>query len=293
MIYPTFGSKSDETVMFTVEKVLPVEEIIPQTNIIVFAPHFDDFLFMLGGYVLELKKSNILNTKNFHINILFSRSNYLARTGKGNSDTSLDRLKLATGKRLLEDMDCLDELLGEFNYTYQLSGEKECFVRSKPFADSEMEFPHGTYADFDSLDWKIFERTKSHIRKWAGQEDTAIILPIAFKEHIDHFITREAGLATARELSGASRAAFYFQEDKPYAGIASNLELSCIKDFISENRLKCRPYRHEPEKVIELAFKHYTSQVEAVYKTGIMQRSDKLKSLYRSDYPCDQIFLLP
>ena len=89
----------------------PVSELIPESNIIVFSPHFDDFLFMLGGYVIELQKSSLLVTKNFHVLLIFSRSNYLAGTGNNNFDSSLDRIKLATGKRLLEDMECMMTLM--------------------------------------------------------------------------------------------------------------------------------------------------------------------------------------
>lgn len=122
--------------------ITPIQEVIPESNIVVFAPHFDDFLFMLGGYVLELKKKKLLDTKQFHILILFGRSNYLAGTGEGNRDTGIDRIKLATGKSLMEDLSCIDELLGEFNYKYEIVAERECFARSKAQADSEMEFPH-------------------------------------------------------------------------------------------------------------------------------------------------------
>ena len=137
-----------------------INDIIPEKNIVVFSPHFDDVLFMLGGYINELKKEKLLDTKTFHIIIIFSRSNYLAGTGKGNFDNSLDRIKFATGKRLLEDQDCNDELLGRFNYTYELLGEDECFTRGKSFADSEMEFPHGMFEDFNENDTAIFNRMK-------------------------------------------------------------------------------------------------------------------------------------
>ena len=83
--------------------ITPVNELIPESNLVIFSPHFDDFLFMLGGYVNELQKSSLLATKNFHILLIFSRSNYLAGTGINNFDSSLDRIKLATGKRLLEE----------------------------------------------------------------------------------------------------------------------------------------------------------------------------------------------
>jgi hypothetical protein len=269
--------------------ITPIHEVIPESNIVVFAPHFDDFLFMLGGYVLELKNKNLLDTKQFHILILFGRSNYLAGTGEENCDTGLDRIKLATGRRLMEDLGCTDELLGEFNYRYEIIAEKECFVRSKVQADSEMEFPHGMYEDFDTLDEQIFKRMQQRVEKWAVQKDTALVFPLAIKEHIDHFIVREAGMKAAKILGTNANACFYFQEDKPYGGIAEKNELERIDAFILENGLKNRIYQHHPEMVIELAFKHYTSQVEEVYKKGIRKRSSFLQSLYEVDYPCDRI----
>src|SRR4051812_29780930 len=145
----------------------PIKELIPELNIIVFSPHYDDFLFMLGGYVMELQKQALLKTKNFHILILFSRSNYLAGTGSNNFDTSLDRLKLPTGKRVVEDMECIDALVGKFNYLSELLDEPECFVRGKSYADSQMECPPGMYNDFNDQDCQIFKRMKNRIRYWS------------------------------------------------------------------------------------------------------------------------------
>lgn len=273
------------------KNITPIQDVIPERRIVVFAPHFDDFLLMVGGYILELKKAGLINTKEISAMVLFSRSNYLARTGSGNFDTSLDRLKLATGKRLLEDMDCMDELLGEFNYDYRLVGEMECFAREKPFADSDMEFPHGVFEDFNKQDWQIFERMKNLIRKHARIKDTAIIFPLAVKEHIDHFIVREAGMAIANELGNTAEARFYFQEDKPYSGIAFDEELERAEVFVNKNGLESRVYHYDPVKVTELAFKHYVSQVEELYKTGIEHRSSYLKAFYGANAPCDQIFV--
>lgn len=271
----------------------PIEDVIPERNIVIFSPHFDDVLFMLGGYINELKNAQLLNTKKFHIVIIFSRSNYLAGTGEGNFDNSLERIKLATGKRLLEDQDCNDELLGRFNYTYELFGENECFTRGKNFADSEMEFPHGTFDDFNSDDIEIFRRMKKRIAEWSIFEDIALVFPIAFKEHIDHFIVREAAIAVANETGVKRKASFYFQEDKPYGGIADSTERSRINNFIKENTLEDRTYTFDPQIVINLAFKHYISQVEEVYRTGINERSRVLKEEMKTEKPCDRIYFLP
>src|SRR5688500_12661903 len=121
----------------------PIEEVILERNIVIFSTHFEDVLFILDGYIIEYKYEQLLISKKFKVVIIFSSSNYLAGTGDGNFDNSLERVKVATGKRLLEDQNCNDELLGRFNYTYELFGENECFTRGKNFAESDMEFPHG------------------------------------------------------------------------------------------------------------------------------------------------------
>ena len=115
---------------------------------------------------------------------------------------------------------------------------------------------------------------------------------MAFKEHIDHFIIREAAIEIARETGPERKAAFYFQEDKPYGGIATTEEQDRITSFIKENDLKPRTYACDPEAVIDCAFKYYISQVEEVYKTGIRQRAGFLQVSMQSDRPCDRIYLL-
>jgi len=225
--------------------------------------------------------------------LIFSRSNYLSRSGAANFDTSLERVKYATGKRLLEDLECLDELLGEYSYRYELLGERECFLRAKALADSEMEFSHGMYEDFSEQDTAIFERLRGWVCKWAVQEDTALVFPLAIKEHIDHFITREAGIVVAEELGSQAKASFYFQEDKPYAGIQTVEEAERIEEFVHAHRLQPRIFCQHPERVVALAFKHYPSQVEEVYRKGVLDRAEQLRLQYGTDAPCDRLFVYP
>jgi hypothetical protein len=270
--------------------ILPISQVIPEKNIIVLSPHYDDTIFFMGGYIFELKAQNLLDDKRFENISVFSRSNYQARDDEGNTDTSLDRIKLASGRRIFEDLNCLDELFGDYNYKFRLLGEKESQVRGKTFADSDMEFPHGMYDSFDDSDWEIMGRLKKVLEELAEFEDTAIVLPVGFKEHIDHFIVREAGIAVAKQLGKKAKAKFYFAEDKPYSGIANDEELERIEQFVSANNLECKAYRHHPDKVIEVSFKHYISQVEDVYITGINQRSNYLQSLYSVNHPVDRIY---
>jgi hypothetical protein len=270
----------------------PIHEVIPESHIVVFAPHYDDFLFGLGNYALELKSKGFLETKHFHILLLFSRSNYQVGSGPANYETSLARIKLATGNRIIEDTECLDELLGAHRYRYELLRENECFVRAKPFANDEMEFPHGTYPDFDDADYQIFNRLQNLVKEWAAQADTALVFPLAIKEHIDHFIIREAGITMAHKLGAQAHAHFYFQEDKPYAGIQTSEEEKRVQEFISVHHLKPRIYQGHSDQVIALAFKHYLSQVEDVYHTGIEQRRAQLQQAYSLAEDCDQLFAL-
>lgn len=274
-------------------KLIPVHDVIPEKNIVIFSPHFDDFLFTLGGYALEMRNAELISEKSFHIITIFSRSNYLAGTGEKNFNRTLERIKLATGKRLLEDTSCIDELLGRYNYKYELLNEDECLVRGKNLADSEMEYPHGTFDDFSSEDWEVFQRIKNCIHFYAQRKETALIFPIAFKEHIDHFLTREAAIAFLKEQNTAPNAAFYFQEDKPYGGIADATEMERTDEFIDGNNLIPKTYSYNPHAIIELAFKHYISQVQEVYKKGILLRADVLREEVKSDKPCDRIYLYP
>jgi len=272
-------------------EIMNIKDVIPERNIIVFSPHYDDLAFFLAGYVFGLKENGIRDKKYFtNINV-FSKSNYQARQEEGNKDTSIERIKYATGNRMVEDLYCLDDLLGEYNYAYRLLGEKESQVREKVLADSDMEFPHGMYEDFDDCDWEILKRVSGIVEQLAKKEDTALVFPIAFKEHIDHFIVREAGLKIAKR--GSNNSKFYFAEDKPYGGIADKIEIKRISDFVEENRLTIRAFKHYPDKVIDLVFKHYVSQVEDVYIKGINSRAHELMAIYSVNYPVDRIYAYP
>jgi hypothetical protein len=269
-----------------------IEQVIPENRIVAFMPHYDDLLFGLGNYVLELERTRQLGSKQFHILLIFSRSNYQVNSGPGNFDTSLERIKLATGRRVLEDTNCLDELLGAHTYRYELLRENECMLRAKNFADSAMEFPHGMYEDFNDEDQQVFQRLQALVETWAMQPDTALVFPLAIKEHIDHFITREAGITTAKKIKDRARASFYFQEDKPYAGIQTPEESERIQQFVRSNRLAARVYRAHPERLVELGFKHYVSQVEDIYRVGVQERSSQLQAMYKMNNPCDRLFAL-
>ncbi|MCL1795281.1 MAG: hypothetical protein FWG37_00170 [Clostridia bacterium] len=268
-----------------------MRDVIPESNIVCVSPHYDDFLFFLGGYVLAMRRGGLLETKRFCNINTFSRTNYQERDIRGNQDRSLARVKYATGIRFVEDLECLDDLLGTRNYGYRVMGEEESQVRGKAFnvGDGEIEMAFGSYETMDICDWDILYRMEARIAELAGREDTALILPLSMKGHIDHFIVREAGV---RAMSrGPRRAAFYFAEDKPYAGMMTEAESAVNDAFIAEYRLKARGFPNDPEEVLRLAYRHYPSQVDAVYDEGIRSRNEQLKQIYGVDTDCDRVYL--
>lgn len=256
----------------------PTRDVIPEKHLVFFSPHFDDVLFCLGGYLDWTKRHGFFASKKFHIHLLFSRSNYQARDEGGNQRTDRERVQFATGVRLIEDQNCLDDILGRDRYGYQLHGYEECFVRGKPFADSEMEFPHGMWDDFEEADHTIFQRVSQLILSYLPNEDTALVFPIAIKEHIDHFILREAAVQAVQNKT--PRAALYFIEDKPYGGLATPEELERMEAFVEKHQLEARPFPYSSDQIVEPAFNHYVSQVEEVYRTGVVNRARTLGEKY-------------
>ena len=265
-----------------------IEDVIQEKNIICVSPHYDDFLFFLGGYLLEMKARGLLDTKKI-INIsVFSRSNYQERDVEGNKDQSLKRVQYATGIRIIEDLECLDALLGPHNYKYRVMGEEESQVRGKAFneGDGEMEMAFSSLETMDEKDHEICDRMTACIAELAQREDTAIVLPLAMKGHIDHFIVQHAG---ERVMTGDTKATFYFGEDKPYAGLLNEQEAAVTKAFIEKYDLEDRAFVHHPKEQLELAFKHYPSQVDDVYNVGIYERNEQLKKIYSQTCDVDRI----
>jgi len=269
-----------------------IAEVIPEKTIICVSPHYDDFLFFLGGYIFEMKRNGLLDTKRV-VNInTFSRSNYQERDAEGNKDQSLKRVQYASGIRFIEDLECLDAMLGAHNYQYRMMGEEESQVRGKILneGDGEMEMAFGSYETMDSNDWDILRRMQVCIEELSMDGNTAIILPLAMKGHIDHFIVREAGVRAMGKPG--IKANFYFAEDKPYAGIMDERESAINDHFIAQYKLEDRAFDHAPEKVLEYAFKHYPSQVDEIYTVGVRGRSEQLKALYQKPTDVDRIFKL-
>jgi len=216
--------------------ITSIDQVIPEKNIIIFSTHYDDVFFMSGGYLDKMRAQDLLGSKNISIKLIYSKINYQARSGELNYDRSLARVQFATGVRYLEDVECLNELVRAHDYAYETYKEEEFLVRCKTLADFKFEFPHCMFTDFWEVDWGIYHRLVDKIALLAQQEDTALIFPLSIKEHLDHFILREAAAKVMKE--GKSKATFYFQEDKPYGGLADDEEWQRTEAFISNHKLE-------------------------------------------------------
>lgn len=270
-----------------------ISEIIPEKNIILLSPHYDDVPLIFGGYLDALRKSGLIHQKCISIVQVFSRSNYQARDDTGNRDTSLGRIQYATGIRLLEDLNCFDELLGHGNYRYEIRGEIECVIRQKSWKPGELfEFPHGNRDTFDDDDWEIFENIKKYASPWLSEDNTALLLPLGIKEHIDHIILREAVMDVRAGMKDKARTVIYFGEDQPYTGLADEADWKITEEFLKNHSVDRIDYPIDENHKVDLIWKHYPTQVEESYKRGILNRAGQLRRINMADSGVERIYRL-
>ncbi len=271
-----------------------IQKIIPETNIIVISPHYDDVPLTFGGLLDQMKEKGLSEKKNVRVINVFSKSNYQARDVAGNNDRSGARVQFATGVRLMEDLACLDDLLGSGKYTHELCGEFECVFRAKPWKSGEkFEFPQGNRTTFDGADSEIFERIKIRAEALLSIKDTAILLPLGVKEHIDHVIVREAFLDAGKILGRAASAHIYFGEDQPYAGLASESDWDKANLLIGLLNLRPIDYCINIDRKAALVMRHYPSQVEESYREGLLARSGQLSQICHMNCGVERIYSCP
>ena len=270
-----------------------ISDVVTENNIIILSPHYDDVVLTFGGYLDALVSNQLIHTKNIRIIHVFSRSNYQLRDDEGNRDQSLKRIQYATGIRLLEDLNCLDDLIGHGNYTYEIMAERECMMRQKSWKAGEaFEFPHGIKKDFNTEDWEIYEQIKKQAGKWLISAECAILLPLGIKEHIDHILLREALMDARDELEQNTAATIFFGEDQPYAGHADKTDWDKARTYLNELPAVKINYCINAERKSDLLMKHYPSQVEESYREGILNRADQLKQKYGCDTGVERIYRL-
>jgi len=273
--------------------IIPISEVIPEKNIIILSPHYDDVPLTFGGYLNKLVANQLISTKNIRIINIFSRSNYLSFDNEGNKDISLKRIQHVMGIRILEDLSCLDDLIGHENYIYEIKAEPECLVRQKKLvSDGIFEFLPGDRDSFDKNDWLAYDRIKEYARDWLTLEDTAVLLPFGMKEHVDHIILREAVNDARNELGREATSTVYFGEDLPYTGLAEKDDWNKVKAFFSGLTIMHINYCIDEQQKINLVLKHYPTQIEDSYKEGVLKRAAQLKQKYKTDTGVERMYRL-
>ena len=270
-----------------------ISEVIPENNIIVLSPHYDDVALSFGGYLNALAVNHLIGGKNIRIVSIFSRSNYQVRDEEGNADVSLKRIQYATGIRLLEDLNCIDDMIGHDNYTYEIKGERECMLRQKSWKLGEVfEFPQGNKGNFEEEDWEIYTRIKKYASRWIIPKDTAVLLPLGMKEHVDHVILRDAVVDARSELAEQGNAVIYFGEDQPYTGLADNNDWEIAETFLNTMSVEQIDYNIDANRKADLVWKYYRTQVEESYREGILNRSAQLNKKYGTNTGVERVYRL-
>jgi LmbE family N-acetylglucosaminyl deacetylase len=257
--------------------MLEVRAIASEKNLIFLSPHYDDVALTWGGYLDSLRRTDLLQAKRVKVIHVFSRSIYQVRDHAGNRDLSDARIQYATGIRLIEDLNCLDDLLGQGRYAYEILGERECILRAREWKKGEeFEFPQGTQATFNAEEKEIFARLKAGFLDLLRQQDSAVFVPLCIKEHIDHVMVRDAVIESVEKLGTGCRARIYFGEDQPYAGLASKEDWATAQALIDALKLEALDYPVEMKTKVDRVMKFYPSQVEESYRKGLLQRSQQL-----------------
>lgn len=257
--------------------MMKLDEVFPESQIVLLCPHYDDIPLTLGGTLATLNEAGILRDKRIHILQVFSRSNYQARDYSGNRDFSLPRIQHATGIRLLEDIETLDVILGHGNYRYELLRERECVMRGKSWKRGEdFEFPSGNIDTFDAEELSILDRLETAIRPLVRLSDTAVVGLLGIKEHVDHILLREALLRAARAAGPNLSAAIDLAEEQPYAGLASASDWTIACATLKDYRAVPRECPIDTSLKVERVMRGYPSQVESSYAEGVRARAEQL-----------------
>ena len=234
-------------------------------HLIFVSPHHDDIVLTFNGL--------IENNSGFvghcvEALTIFSLSSYTVDHPVG--DLSKERIDRISKIRFMEEEAAMNSL---FNHRARMEtyDYPDAPIRGYEAPNTAPWGLHGNFSTFRYQEFVIFEKLVTLFEEKLRIADSAMFIPMANGSHIDHFITREAVIAGARNLGKKSACKIFFGTDQPYTGVRPE---ESIKEMATlERRLKLKrityPIDHS-NKIARFA-KHYVSQYNQHYMDGIEQ----------------------
>lgn len=183
------------------------------------SPHYDDFIFSLGG--LAWRWSNHIKPPITNV-VLFSQSGY----ANNQNQYSLSEVTAVSQLRLKEEQRALSELN---NIKLILGHQSDAPLRGYQNVTRPGYFK---LLGEKALRQKLVDLFVSVFRL-NGQ----VFIPLAIGNHVDHLLARDVALKLVKSTKFNQQPAVYFYEDLPYAGSAKLIGRTNADRFIRANRL--------------------------------------------------------
>lgn len=255
----------------------------PGQTVLFLSPHPDDIALTFGGLILN---NAGFKGKTVICSTFFSRSQWTDNDQEFNLSTK--RINTVTKERFAEELDCLTFMFNDaVNARLEHYGFSDAPVRHYAGKKTVAGGPGGDFSCFKKLETKAFNQIKEIIKSKLQIPDSAIFLLMANGQHIDHFIVREALIASVRELGPDKvKSAIYFGEDQPYTGGSPEEAAREIKQLTSRLNLQPIAYNIDIGKKTDLFTNYYYTQFDDSYVTNLKARYDLLGGK-------EQIYLWP
>ena len=217
-------------------------QIFDQTPKIILSPHYDDFIFSLGGLAWHWSNHSKPPTTNL---VLFSQSGYANDQNQflSASVAAVSQLRLKEEQRALGELHNVKLILGH-----------------------QLDAPLRGYRDvtrprhFKLLSERALHRKLTDLIISVFRLNGQIFIPLAIGSHIDHLLVRDVAMKLIKSAEFNQKKSFYFYEDLPYAGSRELADKKNATEFIKNNHL--RPIEFEISLIEKLRLiNFYPSQL--------------------------------
>jgi len=244
---------------------------------IVLSPHYDDFILSLGGFAMQWQADYCI-VEDW---IVFSRGNYVFGDTLGNADFSADRSDKISLQRYNEELLAAAELGIE---SVKKLGCQEIIFRGRNnyMAPSQKAYP------LTVKDQEAAGIIRAAVAPLLDQP-VDLFIPMAFQGHYDHILLRETVCHMLAKRNKKPTASIFFYEDLPYAAEASWRERLQMQLIMRRWKLRAIIAPIDLESKLNL-LRHYPSQDDPSYASGITVRACFLQKKYHLDAPGERVF---